>query len=260
MWGWGPRKCDGSSAPTRTSVCRSTAGSRCESTSRRSARQRPPAPASSGPRRPGAGGGTAARLGKYSAEFQAKLRGDDRRVDHSSAGAKIASERFGPIGRLLACAIAGHHAGLANGTRAGERTPLEERLALRFGSDVPALDEAWQDEISLPERLGLPRLGCHPEHHVAEKRNGFRAAFLARMLFSCLVDADYLDTEAWYASIDGRAVERGGWPPIETLKAALDGNLAEKSAQANLTDVNGLRADVLCVPARRRSRTPACSR
>jgi CRISPR-associated endonuclease/helicase Cas3 len=66
------------------------------------------------------------------------------------------------------------------------------------------------------------------------------------MLFSCLVDADYLDTEAWYASIDGRAVERGGWPPIETLKAALDGNLAEKSAQANLTDVNGLRADVLC--------------
>jgi CRISPR-associated endonuclease/helicase Cas3 len=110
---------------------------------------------------------------------------------------------------------------------------------------VPALDRAWQDEISLPERLSPPRLGCHPERRIAEKRNGFCAAFLARMLFSCLVDADYLDTEAWYARIDGQPVPRGEWPPIETLKAALDQYLAKKSADAEPSEVNSLRADVL---------------
>jgi CRISPR-associated endonuclease/helicase Cas3 len=172
-------------------------------------------------------------LGKYSRAFQERLQGRSGRVDHSTAGAKIALERFGPLGRLIACAIAGHHAGLANGTGGGERTALEDRLTLRFGSDVPNLEGVGQDEISLPERLSPPRLGCHPERRVAEKRNGFRAAFLARMLFSCLVDADYLDTEAWYAGIEGQPVPRGGWRPIETLKAALDRHLAEKSAQAN---------------------------
>lgn len=184
-------------------------------------------------------------LGKYSQAFQERLQGRGGRVDHSTAGAKIASERFGLTGRLIAAGIAGHHAGLANGTGSGERTCLEDRLAWRFGMDVPSVDGVWQHEISLLERLGLPRLFAHPDRRMAEKRNGFRAAFLARMLFSCLVDADYLDTEAWYASIEDRQVERGEWPSIETLKAALDQHLAEKSAQAKETEVNGLRGDVL---------------
>ena len=59
--------------------------------------------------------------------------------------------------RLVADAVAGHHAGLANGT--GERTSLEDRLALPFGLDVPALDKTWRQEIRLPERLSLPPLG-----------------------------------------------------------------------------------------------------
>ena len=37
-------------------------------------------------------------------------------VDHATAGAKIAVERWGNvIGKLMAFCIAGHHAGLANG-------------------------------------------------------------------------------------------------------------------------------------------------
>ena len=55
-------------------------------------------------------------LGKYSLEFQARLNGGSRPVDHSTAGAKIAVERWGGvIGKLMAFCIAGHHAGLANG-------------------------------------------------------------------------------------------------------------------------------------------------
>jgi CRISPR-associated endonuclease/helicase Cas3 len=110
---------------------------------------------------------------------------------------------------------------------------------------VPALDAIWRDEICMPEQLNPPRLRCHPEPRIAEKRAGFCAAFLARMLFSCLVDADYLDTEGWHASVEGRRIERGEWPAMQALKVALDRHLAEKSAQAKSTEVNALRAGVL---------------
>lgn len=64
-------------------------------------------------------------LGKYSAPFQRRLEGSPERVDHSTAGAIVAKQRFkGGIGDLLAYCIAGHHAGLANGRDSGERSPL----------------------------------------------------------------------------------------------------------------------------------------
>ena len=94
-------------------------------------------------------------LGKYTEEFQGRLTGDYGRVDHSTAGAKVAVERFGPrLGRLLAYCIAGHHAGLANGRDPGKRSALQDRLAAR----IPHLLSAWQDEIGLPDSLNSPRL------------------------------------------------------------------------------------------------------
>ncbi len=54
-------------------------------------------------------------LGKYSEAFDHRLHGGPS-VDHATAGAKIAVERWGnAIGKLMAFCIAGHHAGLANG-------------------------------------------------------------------------------------------------------------------------------------------------
>ena len=68
-------------------------------------------------------------LGKYSAEFQAKLNGKKQRVDHSTAGAKEAVARYGElIGKILAYPIAGHHAGLADYIGAGDDACLEARL------------------------------------------------------------------------------------------------------------------------------------
>ena len=64
-------------------------------------------------------------LGKYSKEFQGMLfaaNGIDAhietkpgRVDHSTAGAQYAVRLLGDKGKLIAYAIAGHHAGLPNG-------------------------------------------------------------------------------------------------------------------------------------------------
>ena len=147
-------------------------------------------------------------VGKYSSEFQRKLRGAATRVDHSTAGAQVAEQLYPGIGRLIAFAVAGHHAGLANG--AGEttrRTSLQSRLADR---GIKAFD-AWRSEIEMPGQCTPPRLHFHPSGQVALGRTGFRADFLTRMLFSCLVDADYIDTERFYDAVEGRKRNRG-WP------------------------------------------------
>lgn len=179
-------------------------------------------------------------LGKYSDEFQRRIAGDAIRVDHATHGARLSVERYKPIGTLLAYGIAGHHAGLANGSEGGERTALRDRLK---GVGLPPLKDDWHREIPLPEQLTPPRLTPHKE------RSSFQFAFLARMLFSCLVDADYLDTEAFYDRVAApglpkdrsklRALES---PSLPALRERLDTYLAGFSADS---PVNRIRADIL---------------
>lgn len=153
-------------------------------------------------------------LGKYSLPFQKRLKGEAKSVDHATAGAKIAVERWGnAIGKLMAFCIAGHHAGLANGCREGDnRSTLKQRLALQFGTDIPTLDNLWQQEIKLPQNLSAPPLKADTHHPF------FSYAFFTRMLYSCLVDADYLDTEAFYLKLENKASERGGYPDLNSLQ------------------------------------------
>ena len=152
-------------------------------------------------------------LGKYSEAFNHRLHGGPS-VDHATAGAKIAVERWGNVlGKLMAFCIAGHHAGLANGSGEGDnRRTLKQRLALQFGEDIPALDNLWQQEIKLPQNLSAPPLKADAHHPF------FSYAFFTRMLYSCLVDADYLDTEAFYLNLENNAVERGGYPDLNALQ------------------------------------------
>ena len=152
-------------------------------------------------------------LGKYSEAFNCRLHGGPS-VDHATAGAKIAVERWrNVIGKLIAFCIAGHHAGLANGSGEGDnRRTLKQRLALQFGADIPALDNLWQQEIKLPKNLSAPPLKADAHHPF------FSYAFFTRMLYSCLVDADYLDTEAFYLKLENKAAERGGYPDLNVLQ------------------------------------------
>jgi len=152
-------------------------------------------------------------LGKYSEPFNQRLHGGPS-VDHATAGAKVAIERWGNvIGKLMAFCIAGHHAGLANGNGEGDnRSTLKQRLALQFGADIPALDNLWQQEIKLPQNLSAPPLKADAHHPF------FSYAFFTRMLYSCLVDADYLDTEAFYSNLENKAVKRGGYPKLNALQ------------------------------------------
>ncbi len=180
-------------------------------------------------------------LGKYSHEFQARLSGGPA-CDHSTAGAKVAIDRYGngdarrgTPGKMLAYAIAGHHAGLADGVNGHNPLALEDRLK----ASIPNLDPVWEREIVLPS-LARPPLKPRDSDMV-----GFCAAFAIRMVFSALVDADFLDTEAWYAWRKRCPVARGDHPPLSELLARLDAYLDSLMSSAEDTDVNRLRQRVL---------------
>jgi thymidylate kinase len=63
------------------------------------------------------------------------------------------------------------------------------------------------------------------------------------MLFSCLVDADFLDTEAYFDA--GKPARRSGFPTLAQMHVAFDQYMAAKAASAPDTPVNTLRADIL---------------
>ena len=175
-------------------------------------------------------------VGKYTQAFQARLAGSAKRVDHSTAGAKIAIDRYGPkLGRLLAFCIAGHHTGLANGVNTDRATALTDRL----NETVPKLDPVWEHEITLPT-LTMPPIKVRDNNTA-----GFSAAFFTRMLFSALVDADYLDTEAYFSSLKGSLPARGQHPKLEDLLVRLESHLARLASEADITEVNKLRREVL---------------
>lgn len=72
-------------------------------------------------------------------------------------------------------------------------------------------------------------------------KEGF--ALWVRMLFSSLVDADFLDTEAYMDA--GKAEQRSNWPDVQTLLEQFDIFMARKTAAADPTPVNLLRTDIL---------------
>ncbi len=128
-------------------------------------------------------------IGKYSRDFQKRIYGGKNRPDHATAGAQQINEAAGGFGRLMAYCIAGHHTGLING-RSTAAASDGATLAARLEKRVDDYD-AFKKDIDLPKdqkfKLPFASLGDY----------GFSVAFYIRMLFSCLIDADYLNTEAF---------------------------------------------------------------
>lgn len=128
-------------------------------------------------------------LGKYSLEFQNRIKNNSKRCDHSTAGARIVMQNK-HWGKLLAYCIAGHHSGLLNCgsiTDVGGEGTLYGRLARDYS--IPSFD-AYKEEINESQCVLLDRPNITPLN-----KGGFSISFLIRMLYSCLVDADYIDTE-----------------------------------------------------------------
>lgn len=141
-------------------------------------------------------------LGKNARDFQARLTPDahledDRvpdRVDHSSAGALHALEKLGRgLGLPLAFVIAGHHAGLADCADL-----LDRRLA--HPTTLARLPAARANPAAIIPDTERPQpppfLQAVGTQDTRQLKRSYE--FWVRMLFSCLVDADFLDTEAHF--------------------------------------------------------------
>lgn len=184
-------------------------------------------------------------LGKYSVEFQeyikktsgyydaeAHIEGSPGRVDHSTAGAIHAINSFDKHGRILAYLIAGHHAGLpdwysseSGGKALSVRLEQPNLLDRVLAQNVPF-------DLLKQEKPSSPVLG---------DRDGF--ALWIKMLFSCLVDADFLDTEEFMDK--GRSDTRKIEITLAQMLPIFDRHMHEKMSSAKPTQVNHIRADVL---------------
>lgn len=183
-------------------------------------------------------GGLLHDIGKYQERFQRKLDGVQVHVEHAGAGARAAVEAYGLPGRILASAIMGHHGGLPDsGTTADS---ADDVTLLGRLKRVPDDHSAWKQEIRLPS--ALTPFAARSE---SDTRTGI-AAYLylfTKLLHSCLVDADYLDTERYMD------------PSTSLLRAAVPGIdevyrrflIARQQFTASRPDnpINRIRSDVL---------------
>jgi CRISPR-associated endonuclease/helicase Cas3 len=146
-------------------------------------------------------------IGKYSDAFQRRIQGSPEKVDHSTAGAQVAWNTNTPGGRIAAFCIGGHHSGLPDmGSRwsdASEGT-LQGKMRRTPEPYDDYRTELSAEEPSVPEWAGM------------DIRNLY---FLTKLLFSSLVDADYLDTEAFMSE---GAVSRNIGEDISVLTDKLD--------------------------------------
>ena len=196
-------------------------------------------------------------LGKYSQAFQnmilaatdAHIETKKGRVDHSTAGAIYAFEKFkipGKIsnpGRIFSYLIAGHHAGLPDWPAdTTGRKSLEQRL----------------QNIDLLNKLPFSAI----PHLITEQslpRQKFRTsdghALWIRMLYSCLVDADFLDTEEFLEPEKSR--KRKGYPSLNELLTLFEEYMTKKQSEADDTFVNKQRAEILRQCKSKSSNKPA---
>ncbi|MBP5855918.1 CRISPR-associated endonuclease Cas3'' [Marivibrio halodurans] len=188
-------------------------------------------------------GGLLHDLGKYDPAFQAYIRGQGPGPEHAIAGAAWLWHAAGSgeeklVARLLAHAVAGHHAGLPDTDAA------LGGLRDRVNAVEDRLDPSWREEIA-PDTAGIS-----PRGFTASGRNrvAFELAFLGRMLFSALVDADFKDTEAYYSAIEGRTPDRA-WPALgdilPDLRARFDAHMAGIAVGREKRPVDDLRREVL---------------
>lgn len=152
-------------------------------------------------------------VGKYSPAAQRRQNDPEHTslVDHSTAGAQVAQNLYHDTS--AAAAIAGHHGGLLNcGSRACEDGTLMGRLQKKL--DGPLDSSAWKTEVFPQQQMYMPSW----LHSLSKKKGLYSLSVYIRMLFSCLVDADYLDTEAFMS--DGKT-ERAVSLPLSALMERL---------------------------------------
>lgn len=177
-------------------------------------------------------------LGKVNPEFQRYLRGAaagmrSRVVPHAIWGAALIYNllykgKGDHVGwKYIALPVLGHHAGLAD----GGRIATDLHYSLQANSDIISLMVSYVKHLGLE----LPPLNI-------PSFSGTETEMAIRMVYSALVDADYLDTERHFEP--NQYALRDRWPSLESLWARLEENQRTLIAQSPDTEVNRVRREV----------------
>lgn len=132
-------------------------------------------------------------IGKYQASFQERINGKNIKVEHSGCGAKEVQKKYPSILKwLMAYCIAGHHSGIPDGGFKKEigKPTLHGRLEREF-EDYSIYKEELE-EIDIDEKAFCEFLVEDCGNNMDMIIDKF--AFLVRYCFSCLTDADSIDT------------------------------------------------------------------
>lgn len=155
-------------------------------------------------------------IGKYSKEFQDYIRaGGGQKVDHSSAGMQELWNRKRRELVAAAFCVAGHHGGLPDG---GTKFDDINAGTLMARVNKPLFDY----QLYKTEWIEPPAISASP-FQKATWTSKFAFQFYTRMIFSCLVDADFLDTECFMQG----ETEHGKFASVEALKNTLDGYIEQ---------------------------------
>ena len=181
--------------------------------------------------------GLAHDIGKCTEEFQNRLLNDSPIVDHATAGA-MACAVWGS--RYVSACVAGHHGGLQDfgNMRTARRDDGTFYGRLLKGREEGCLEHCGESGVALP----MATISA------AQGLNTLQASFWTRMLYSCLVDADFLDTERF---MNGER-DRGGCDDMAALLARLRAYI--EPWQTPTTELNRLRCEILntCMEAGRK--------
>ena len=179
-------------------------------------------------------------IGKYSLDFQERVRGSNKRVDHTTAGGREVLRLMGVP--LLANIIFGHHGGLLNYGDGSDREGTNKRaVSVRMKEEYRIPGYCYfKNEVELqspmePFKKSLAGLTSLPESY-------YSLAFLTRMLFSCLVDADFLNTEFF---IKNQTSVRGNHDSIGVLLDKLNEYFKINGFHQPIGKVNSIRKGIL---------------
>jgi len=215
-------------------------------------------------------------LGKYSGTFQAYIgsatglinqdedeyvdsQGLKGKIDHSTAGAqfiwsfakgKRMQEQI--AAQLLALCVASHHSGLIDSltidgendfgrrmAKADNKTHLEESLRKAEPEIIEKLNSLMNDPDCFGGVLQVLKKIAQSEKNETLIR--FQAGLMIRMLYSCLIDADRLDTANFENPKDVRKRQNGEYISWELLIERLEDKLKKFDNRPGRNKVNKLR-------------------
>ncbi len=182
------------------------------------------------------------------------------KVDHSSAGAQVIYENFlskGSRGRIaaqvLALCIASHHSGLIDCLTPGGENNFQRRIEkpeghthktealANFQEISRKLDNLLSKEV---EQLLFGTMDGIKESNESKETLAFKYGLLIRFLFSCLIDADRLNTADFEMPGNARFRNHGQYHPWKTLIERLDNKIKEFENKPNRNEVDELRSQV----------------